>query len=83
MPPALLARARAEHRAEAVRSMTFALSAEREHVRLFTVALAGLATHPAAQPIYVCRYCGRTAEGRPQHKCPNCFTPSKRALRFG
>jgi rubrerythrin len=81
--PALVARARGEHRAEAVRSMTFALAAEREHVQLFTAALAGLEAHATLRPVYVCRYCGRTTGNRPQGKCPNCFTPSKKSLRFG
>jgi rubrerythrin len=81
--PALADRARAEHRPHAVRSMTLALAAEREHVRLFTAALAGLETHPVAQAFYVCPKCGRTVELRPPHKCPACFTPAGRFIKIG
>lgn len=81
--PALVNRARAENRAYAVRSMTFALAAEREHVRLLTAALAGLETCPVVQAVYVCPYCGKTVETRPQGKCPACFTPAWRFRKIG
>ena len=79
--PALLARARAEHRPEAVRSMNFALAAEREHARLFTSALASLDQRLPARTLYVCARCGKTVEALDFKKCPNCFTPARRFER--
>lgn len=79
--PALLERARAEHRSYAVRSLTFALSAEREHARLLVQALASLDGRLAAGSIYVCSMCGKTVETLDFKKCPNCFTSAKRFIR--
>jgi rubrerythrin len=76
--PALIAQARLDRETEAVRSMTFALSAEREHARLLTTALATLDQRPSAHPIYVCPRCGKTVESLGFKKCPNCFTSVKK-----
>jgi rubrerythrin len=81
--PALLARAREDLESEAVRSLTFALSAERDHERLLTAALANLELRPEARPLYVCSYCGRTVETPDFKKCPNCFTDSRKFIRVG
>ncbi len=78
--PALLERARADRQPMAVRSMTFALSAEREHARLLRAALASLGQRPPARPIYICPLCGKTVESLDFRKCPNCFTSAKRFL---
>jgi rubrerythrin len=79
--PALLERARSDRQPMAVRSMTFALSAEREHVALLTAALASLDQRPPAPRIYVCPLCGKTVESLDFRKCPNCFTAAKRFIR--
>ena len=79
--PALIARARAEHRTEAVRSLSFALAAEREHVRLLTAAQLTLDQRLPAKPLWVCPYCGRTVESVGFHTCPNCFTPAKKFIK--
>lgn len=71
--PALLARARADHNTAAVRSMNFALAAEREHARLLAAALATLDLRRATDNLYVCAQCGKTVESRSFAKCPNCF----------
>ena len=71
--PAFLARARAEHNAAAVRSMNFALAAEREHARLLTAALETLDQHRAPGRLFVCAQCGKTVESLGFAKCPNCF----------
>jgi rubrerythrin len=81
--PALLEQARADQEPDAVRSLTFALSAERDHERLLTAALANLELMPEARPIYVCAYCGRTVESLDFKKCPNCFTDSRKFIRVG
>ncbi len=79
--PALLERARSERQTKAVRSLTFALSAEREHARLLTAALASLDQRPPAHPIYVCSFCGKTVESLDFRKCPNCFTSAKKFIK--
>lgn len=81
--PALLARAHADLEPEAVRGMTFALAAEREHGRLLRAALATLDQRPAPHPLYVCSYCGRTVETLDAGKCPTCFTSAAKFIRVG
>jgi len=81
--PALLERAREDLEPDAVRSLTFALSAERDHERLLTAALANLELRPRAYPLYVCSYCGKTVETLDFKKCPNCFTDSRKFIRVG
>ncbi len=72
--PAVLERARAEKHVRAVRSTTFALGCEREHLRLFTEALASLDQRAPKRTFHVCTFCGRLAEATGPRKCPNCFT---------
>jgi rubrerythrin len=79
--PALLAKARAEHLPAAVRSIGFALAAEREHVRLLTAAQQTLDQRLAVRTFFVCPGCGRTVETRDARQCPNCFTSARRFIR--
>ena len=79
--PALLAQARAEHMTAAVRSMNFALAAEREHGRLFTAALETLEQRPAPRTFHVCPTCGKTTTALDFKKCPNCFTAAKKFIQ--
>ena len=79
--PPLIARARAEHRAMAVRSLVFALATERQHQRLLSAAQAGLTLGASGTPLFVCPYCGRTVERVDFTKCPNCFTPASKFIR--
>ena len=81
--PALLERSREEGVPDAVRSVNFALSAEREHERLLGAALAGLEQKPEPKTIYVCSYCGKTVESLDFEKCPNCFTAARKFIRVG
>lgn len=78
--PALLTRANAECRTAAVRSMTGALSAEREHLALLRETLACLAENPKPTAIFVCPYCGKTVTHTAFGRCPNCFTPARAFL---
>jgi rubrerythrin len=75
---ALLAKAREDREPMAVRSLTFALSADREHARLLAGALASLGERPAPGTLYVCPFCGKTVTSLDFRKCPNCFTPAGR-----
>jgi rubrerythrin len=79
--PALLARARAEQLTAAVRSITFALAAEREHARLLTAAQLTLDQRLAARTFFVCPMCGRTVETQDARQCPNCYTSARRVIR--
>ena len=79
--PAMLKQARAEHQPEAVRSISFALAAEREHARLLITALQTLDQRLAKRTFYVCPMCGRTTEVLDFKKCPNCFTSAGRFIR--
>lgn len=79
--PAMLAQARSDHMAAAVRSMNYALAAEREHAALLADALATLDQRPPVHPFYVCPGCGRTVARVASAKCTNCFTPRAKFIR--
>lgn len=79
--PPLIEKARAEGSTVAVRGMTFAYSAEREHLLLLTAAREHLAQPDASPAIYVCPTCGKTVEALGFAKCPNCFTSAKKFVR--
>jgi rubrerythrin len=81
--PAMLEQARHDDKPEAVRSMNYALAAERQHAALFRAALATLDQRLPERPIYVCPTCGNTTEALGFDHCPNCFTPVKKFVRFG
>lgn len=71
MYPAFVATAKAEDAREAVRSLQAALSAEREHARLFADVLNRLGQNSGTE-YFVCRDCGYTVTQRPADKCPVC-----------
>jgi len=76
MYPDFLKQAKAEGATEAVRSFHFAVSAEKEHARLYAEALAQLGKNPAVD-YYVCPTCGDTTVGKPaKEKCGTCRQPS-------
>lgn len=79
--PPLIERARAENQTMAVRSLTFAHAAEREHVELLTAALEHMGDPPGKSPYYVCTFCGKTVTALDFDKCPNCFTAAKKFVR--
>lgn len=81
MYPGFLAQARHEGRADAVRSLNFAKTAEAEHAILYTAALNELSGGGSAPAnFYVCPVCGFTSTTRPEGKCPSSFTPSDRFI---
>jgi rubrerythrin len=79
--PALLERARTDNQSMAVRSITLALSAEREHVALLTKTLENLDQHAGLVPVYVCPYCGKTVESVDFNKCSSCFTSASKFIK--
>lgn len=80
MYPAFLKTAKAENNRDAERSFHFAVSAEKEHARLYTEALAQLGKNPAVD-YYVCPTCGDTSVGLPsKQKCGTCRQPSEKFI---
>jgi rubrerythrin len=77
MYPGFIATAKAEDARVAVRSLQAALSAEKEHARLYQQALDQLGKNAAAD-YFVCRDCGYTVTQLPKKECPVCSeNPSK------
>lgn len=79
--PAMLAKARADRQSMAVRSITFAMTAEREHAALLAQALEHLDRPAGISAYYVCPRCGKTATSLEFRKCPSCFTGASRFLK--
>lgn len=82
MYPAFLQLAKTENNRDAERSFHFAVSAEREHAKLYTEALAQLGKNPAVD-YYVCPVCGDTTAGLPsKEKCGTCRQPTAKFLQI-
>ncbi len=71
MYPEFLAVAKADDARAAIRTLEFAVAAEKEHAKLYTEALATLGKNAPAN-YYVCRICGMTLTELPLKKCPSC-----------
>jgi rubrerythrin len=87
MYPTFLAEARQSGNARAIRTMEYALEAEKTHSRLYGEAIAlveaGNKSSWAAKTMdfYVCPTCGWTSETKENHPdCPVCGVPSERYL---
>lgn len=85
MYPEFLAEAKDKIIAAAVRTMTFALEAEKTHARLYGEAIALLqggqkdSWVSAPRTFYVCPVCGYTSETPEEHDlCPVCNCPWER-----
>lgn len=77
MYPEFIAAAKAEDARAGVRSLQAALSAEKEHAKLYQQSLDQLGKNPPAD-YFVCRDCGFTATQLPSKECPVCSeAPSK------
>jgi rubrerythrin len=76
MYPEFLKQAQAAGATRAARSLDFARTAETEHARLFTEAIASLQElkGTAHTVFYVCPTCGYTTRDTNFAKCPTCFT---------
>lgn len=75
MYPDFLKVARAEKNTDAIETFNYAKTAETEHSRLYTEALAKLPTlRGAAVTYYVCSVCGYTTTNLDFSKCPSCFS---------
>ncbi|SPE29857.1 putative Nigerythrin [Candidatus Sulfotelmatomonas gaucii] len=76
MYPDFLKQARADGNVRAVRSLNYARTAETEHAKLFSAALANLDRLKGTTQtyFYVCPTCGFTVREKDFPKCPSCFT---------
>ena len=79
--PAILARIRPEQHGEAMRFITYAWEAEKQHRELILKIKEGaswffglLVTRIEGNPTryYVCQVCGSTVKARPERQCPIC-----------
>jgi rubrerythrin len=71
MYPEFIATAKADDARPAIRTLEFALAAEKEHAKLYQNMLDTLG-QPAAADYYVCQVCGMTLMQIPAKKCPSC-----------
>lgn len=71
MYPEFLKVAKADDARAAIRTLEFALAAEKEHANLYSEALATLGKNAPAN-YYVCNICGMTLTELPAKKCPSC-----------
>jgi rubrerythrin len=76
--PAFLKESTSYFDAAAVRTLNWALQAEKTHARLYTMAIAQLEENQAltwtgaAKSFYICPVCGYTASTREAENCPVC-----------
>ena len=74
MYPEFLREARSHNNVPAVRTLEWALEAEKTHARLFSEAVAVLEAGwlIAGRIFYVCAVCGYTSETPEAERCPTC-----------
>jgi len=84
MYPAYLAEAKRQKEAAAVKSMTFAMKAERIHARMYQKAKQAVDRKRDVRlgPVHICTMCGHTIEGRLPSKCPVCGAARSRYVSF-
>ncbi len=80
MYPDFLRQARRDHNGSAVKSLSFAKTAEAEHAKLYAAALADLdhMKGTTSSAFYVCPTCGFTTRELNFSKCPSCFSPKEK-----
>lgn len=79
MYPEFLARARANHEIAAVRTFTYARTAEGEHAKLYTDMLANLDSLKGKEAtFYVCTVCGYTTTNLDFERCRGCNVPKEK-----
>jgi rubrerythrin len=78
MYPAFVRQAQRDGNIEAIQTLSFALTAEAEHAKLYKDALANLEQMSASRVFYVCPTCGFTTASPEFERCPTCATPKER-----
>lgn len=81
MYPDFLKQAQADEAAAAIRTIKFALAAEKDHAKLYKTALEELGKNPES-PIYVCPVCGQTVTVLPNKNCSVCGAAKEKYLKF-
>jgi len=84
MYPAFDAVARLQEEKGAVRSIHFALEAEKIHEAMYTEAKGSIAAGKdiKSAAVYVCPVCGHTVNGEAPDKCPICGVPRDKYREF-
>jgi len=84
MYPAYNSVAELQAEQKALRSMSWALEAEKVHAKLYGAAKqsAEAGKDVAAVDIWVCTSCGFTMEGVPPEACPVCKAPKAKFRKF-
>ncbi len=83
MYPDFIKEAEAAGNAGAVRTFKAALEAEKEHARMYTVAVNNLEHMKVATKYYVCAICGFTVDKVTFERCPVCNAPGERFEEIG
>ena len=73
MYPEFLAAARSVQNRDAIRTFTYAKTAEAEHANLYQAALDDLEGMSSAKTFYVCTVCGMTTTNLDFERCVSCF----------
>ncbi len=84
MYPAFIKDAQVSDEKAAIRSMEFALEAEKSHENLYLKAKEYTDQGKDAdfEGIYVCEVCGYTSYGEMEEKCPICNVPKEKYRTF-
>jgi len=84
MYPDYMAVAEKQGEKKALRSMRWALEAEKVHAKVYGEAKQAIEASKdmAAVDIWVCTMCGFTMEGTPPDECPVCGTPKDKFRKF-
>lgn len=84
MYPAYDAVAQLQEEKGAIRSIHFALEAEKGHEELYGAALKAVkgGSDIEATSVYVCPVCGHTHIGEPAERCPICNVPPEKYVAF-
>jgi rubrerythrin len=81
MYPEFIATAKADDARPAMKTLDWAMSAEKEHATLYQNALDNLGKNAAAD-YYVCKNCGATLTALPNRRCPTCREPKSAFLKI-
>lgn len=83
MYPTFIANSKSEFEDDAVLSFKFAMSAEKNHAKLYSEALAKIKSPKKLQSVYyVCPVCGNVYAGKPSAVCELCGTPASKFIKF-
>jgi rubrerythrin len=84
MYPADITVAKAQGEKTAETFLSYAMEAEKVHLRIYQAARKAVESgrDAAPTPIHVCSMCGFTMEGKAPDKCPVCGSPREKFVTF-